>query len=109
MRRALSVFRRHDSGSHTPPDQGLNMASRVAERESMSTAVRAIPREEISPAESLFLLVVDPDRWARDLSRGVRADMRFKVVTAHKPRAPRPRMEPQRVDVLLLDVRHSSQ
>ena len=85
------------------------MASRVAERESMSTAVRAIPREEISPAESLFLLVVDPDRWARDLSREVGAGMGFKVFTADNTRAALRQMEVQPVDVVLLDVRQSSQ
>ena len=85
------------------------MASRVAERESMSTAVRAIPREESSPAESLFLLVVDADRWARDLSREVGAGMGFKVYTADNPRAALRQMEVQPVDVVLLDVRQSSQ
>jgi DNA-binding NtrC family response regulator len=85
------------------------MASRVAERESMSTAVRAIPREEVSPAESLFLLTVDADRWARDLSREVAASMGFKVYTADNTRAALRQMEIQPVDVVLLDVRQSSQ
>ncbi len=85
------------------------MASRVAERESMSTAVRAIPREEVSPAESLFLLIVDADRWARDLSREVAASMGFKVYTAENTRAALRQMEVQPVDVVLLDVRQSSQ
>ena len=85
------------------------MASRVAERESMSTAVRAIPREEISPAESLFLLIVDADRWARDLSREVAGSMGFKVYTADNTRAALRQMEVQPVDVVLLDVRQSSQ
>jgi DNA-binding NtrC family response regulator len=85
------------------------MASRVAERESMSTAVRAIPREEISPAESLFLLIVDADRWARDLSRKIAGAMGFKVYTADNTRAALRQMELQPVDVVLLDVRQSSQ
>ena len=85
------------------------MASRVAERESMSTAVRAIPREEVSPAESLFLLIVDADRWARDLSREVAASMGFKVYTAENTRAALRQMEVQPVDVVLLDVRQSTQ
>src|ERR1041385_3605146 len=84
------------------------MASRVAERESMSSAVRAI-REEISPAESLFLLIVDADRWARDLSRDVAGRMGFKVYTADNTRAALRQMEVQPVDVVLLDVRQSSQ
>ena len=85
------------------------MASRVAERETMSTAVRAIPRENVSPAESLFLLIVDADRWARDLSREVAAAMGFKVYTAENTRAALRQMEVQPVDVVLLDVRQSSQ
>jgi DNA-binding NtrC family response regulator len=85
------------------------MASRVAERESMSTAVRAIPREEVSPAESLFLLIVDADRWARDLSKEVAASMGFKVYTADDTRTALRQMEVQPVDVVLLDVRQSSQ
>lgn len=85
------------------------MASRVAEREPMSSAVRAIPREEIPPAESLFLLVVDADRWARDLSREVASNMGFKVYTAESTRAALRQMEVQPVDVVLLDVRQSSQ
>jgi DNA-binding NtrC family response regulator len=85
------------------------MASRVAERESMSTAVRAIPREEVSPAESLFLLIVDADRWSRDLSREVAASVGFKVHTADNTRAALRQMELQPVDVVLLDVRQSSQ
>jgi DNA-binding NtrC family response regulator len=85
------------------------MASRVAERESMSTAARAIPSEEISPAESLFLLIVDADRWARDLSREVAGSMGFKVYTADNTRAALRQMEVQPVDVVLLDVRQSSQ
>jgi len=76
----------------------------------MSTAVRAIPREEISsPAESLFLLIVDADRWARDLSREVASNMGFKVYTADNTRAALRQMEVQPVDVVLLDVRQSSQ
>lgn len=85
------------------------MASRIAERESMSSAVRAISHEEISPAESLFLLVVDADRWARDLSREVAGSMGFKVYTADNTRAALRQMEVQPVDVVLLDVRQSSQ
>ena len=69
------------------------MTSRVAERESMSTAVRAISREEVSPAESLFLLIVDADRWAMDLSREVAASMGFKVYTAENTHAALRQME----------------
>ena len=85
------------------------MASRVTERESMSSAARAIPREPTSPAESLFLLIVDADRWARDLSREVAGSMGFKVYTADNTRAALRQMELQPVDVVLLDVRQSSQ
>jgi two-component system response regulator HydG len=75
----------------------------------MSTAVRAISREESSPAESLFLLIVDADRWVRDLSKEVAAGMGFKVYTAENTRAALRQMEVQPVDVVLLDVRQSSQ
>jgi DNA-binding NtrC family response regulator len=85
------------------------MASRVAEREPMSTAVRAISREEASPAESLFLLIVDADRWVRDLSKEVAGSMGFKVYTAENTRAALRQMELQPVDVVLLDVRQSAQ
>src|SRR5258707_6236284 len=85
------------------------MASRVAERDSMSTAVRAISREESSPAESLFLLIVDSDRWVRDLSKEVAGGMGFKVYTAENTPAALRQMEEQPVDVVLLDVRQSPQ
>jgi len=75
----------------------------------MSTAVRAISREEASPADSLFLLIVDADRWVRDLSREVAAGMGFKVYTAENTRAALRQMEVQPVDVVLLDVRQSAQ
>ncbi|MCU1333668.1 MAG: two component, sigma54 specific, transcriptional regulator, Fis family [Candidatus Angelobacter sp.] len=75
----------------------------------MSTAVRAISRDEASPAESLFLLIVDADRWVRDLSREVAAGMGFKVYTAENTRAALRQMEVQPVDVVLLDVRQSTQ
>jgi len=75
----------------------------------MSTAVRAISREESSPAESLFLLIVDADRWVRDLSKEVAGGMGFKVYTAENTRAALRQMEEQPVDVVLLDVRQSTQ
>ncbi|HXA85247.1 MAG TPA: sigma-54 dependent transcriptional regulator [Candidatus Dormibacteraeota bacterium] len=75
----------------------------------MSTAVRAMSREESSPAESLFLLIVDADRWVRDLSKEVAGDMGFKVYTAENTRAALRQMEEQPVDVVLLDVRQSNQ
>ncbi|HZE81151.1 MAG TPA: sigma-54 dependent transcriptional regulator [Candidatus Polarisedimenticolia bacterium] len=75
----------------------------------MSTAVRAISREESSPAESLFLLIVDADRWVRDLSKEVAGGMGFKVYTAESTRAALRQMEEQPVDVVLLDVRQSTQ
>jgi DNA-binding NtrC family response regulator len=85
------------------------MASRVAERVSMSTAVRAISREEASPADSLFLLIVDADRWVRELSKEVAGGMGFKVYTAESTRAALRQMEVQPVDIVLLDVRQSTQ
>jgi DNA-binding NtrC family response regulator len=75
----------------------------------MSTAVRAITREESSPAESLFLLIVDADRWVRDLSKEVAGGMGFKVYTAENTRAALRQMEEQPVDVVLLDVRQANQ
>src|SRR5438477_644001 len=73
-----------------------------------STAVRAIPQES-SPAESLFLLVVDGERWVRDLCKEVAGGMGFKVYTADTTRAALRQMEMQPVDVVLLDVRQSTQ
>src|SRR5690242_11870014 len=86
------------------------MASGVTEREAMSsTAVRVIPRMEVSPAESLFLLIVDGDRTVRDLSQEVASHMGFKVYTAENTRAALRQMELQPVDVVLLDARQSTQ
>lgn len=75
----------------------------------MSTAARVISRAEAFPAESLFLLIVDADRWARDLSREVATGIGFKVYTAENARAALRQMELQPVDVVLLDVRQSNQ
>jgi DNA-binding NtrC family response regulator len=85
------------------------MASREAEREFMSTAVRAVSPAEAFPAESLFLLVVDADRWVRDLSREVAGGIGFRVFTAENSGAALRQMELQPVDVVLLDVRQSIQ
>ena len=74
-----------------------------------SSAVRAISHEETSPAESLFLLVVDGERWVRDLCKEVAGGMGFKVYTAETTRAALRQMEMQPVDVVLLDVRQSTQ
>jgi len=75
----------------------------------MSTAVRVISQAEVSPAESLFLLVVDGDRLVRDLCKEVAGSMGFKVYTAESTRAALRQMEVQPVDVVLLDVRQSMQ
>jgi DNA-binding NtrC family response regulator len=74
-----------------------------------SIAVRAISQDEVSPAESLFLLVVDGERWVRDLCKEVAGSMGFKVYTADTTRAALRQMEMQPVDVVLLDVRQSAQ
>jgi DNA-binding NtrC family response regulator len=74
-----------------------------------STAVRSIAPEEISPAESLFLLIVDGDRTIRDLCKEVAGKVGFKVYTADNTRAALRQMEIQPVDVVLLDVRQSAQ
>ena len=76
----------------------------------MSSAVRVIPQQNgTAPAESLFLLVVDGDRWVRDLCREVAGSMGFKVYAAENSRAALRQMEIQPVDVVLLDVRQSAQ
>jgi two-component system response regulator AtoC len=75
----------------------------------MSTAVRVISQAEVSPAESLFLLIVDGDRLVRDLCKEVAGSMGFKVYTAESTRAALRQMEVQPVDVVLLDVRQSTQ
>src|SRR5690348_15850962 len=87
------------------------MASRVVERESMSSMpVRAIAQQEESyPAESLFLLIVDQDRWVLDLCKQVAGVMGFKVYAAENTRIALRQMEIQPVDVVLLDVRQSTQ
>src|SRR5215472_7136186 len=75
----------------------------------MSTAVRIMSQQEITPAESLFLLIVDGDRSVRDLCREVAESVGFKVYGADSPRAALRQMEVQPVDVVLLDVRQSAQ
>src|SRR5215510_3469443 len=87
------------------------MTSRITERDAMSsTAVRVMPpRGEVTPAESLFLLIVDGDRSVRDLCKEVAGSMGFKVYAADSPRAALRQMELQPVDVVLLDVRQSTQ
>jgi DNA-binding NtrC family response regulator len=75
----------------------------------MSTAVRVISQAEVSPAESLFLLIVDGDRLVRDVCKEVAGSMGFKVYTAESTRAALRQMEVQPVDVVLLDVRQSTQ
>src|ERR1700686_3231195 len=82
-------------------DQGKYlMTSRAAERERMSSiAVRAISQEEAFPAESLFLLVVDGERWVRDLCKEIAGGTGFKVYTADNTRAALRQMEMQPVDV----------
>jgi DNA-binding NtrC family response regulator len=75
----------------------------------MSTAVRLISQQEITPAESLFLLIVDGDRSVRDLCKEVAGSIGFKVYGADSPRAALRQMEVQPVDVVLLDVRQSTQ
>ncbi|HZU29555.1 MAG TPA: sigma-54 dependent transcriptional regulator [Candidatus Angelobacter sp.] len=74
-----------------------------------SNAVRAITQTTAFPAESLFLLIVDGENWVRELSRQVASSMGFKVYTAEDTRAALRQMEIQPVDVVLLDVRHSTQ
>jgi two-component system response regulator HydG len=74
-----------------------------------SNAVRAITQEPVFPAESLFLLIVDGEGWVRDLCKNVASGMGFKVYTAEDTRTALRQMEVQPVDVVLLDVRHSSQ
>jgi len=75
----------------------------------MSTAVRAISQDSIAPADSLFLLIVDGDRWVRDLGKEVAGGMGFKVYTAENTRAALQQMEVQPVDVVMLDFRQSTQ
>jgi DNA-binding NtrC family response regulator len=72
-----------------------------------SIAVRAA--HEQSPAESLFLLVVDGERWVRDLCKEVASGMGFKVFAADNTRGALRQMEVQPVDVVLLDVRQANQ
>ncbi|MGC2696096.1 MAG: sigma-54 dependent transcriptional regulator [Candidatus Angelobacter sp.] len=75
----------------------------------MSTALQTIPQEDVTQAESLFLLIVDADRVVRDLCREVAAKIGFKVYAAESARAALRQMEVQPVDVVLLDVRQSMQ
>ncbi|HZD93754.1 MAG TPA: sigma 54-interacting transcriptional regulator, partial [Candidatus Sulfotelmatobacter sp.] len=74
-----------------------------------SPAVRVMPHEEGSPAESLFLLIVDSDRSVRDLCKEVAAQIGFKVYTADSTRLALRQIELQPVDVVLLDARQSTQ
>jgi DNA-binding NtrC family response regulator len=74
-----------------------------------SIAVRATTQENVSPAESLFLLIVDGERLVRDLCKEVAGNMGFKVYTAENPGAALRQMEMQPVDVVLLDIRQSTQ
>jgi len=74
-----------------------------------STAVRVLPQIEVSPAESLFLLIVDGERAVRDLCKEVASLVGFKVYTADSTRAALRQMEMQPVDVVLLDARQSAQ
>jgi two-component system response regulator HydG len=74
-----------------------------------SVAVRLASQAEPSPAESLFLLVVDGEPGIRDLCKDVAGSMGFKVYTADNSRAALRQMEMQPVDVVLLDIRQSSQ
>jgi len=57
----------------------------------------------------LFLLIVDGERWVRDLCKEVAGSMGFKVYTADDTRSALRQMEMQPVDVVLLDVRQSTQ
>lgn len=68
-----------------------------------------MPQVEESPAESLFLLIVDGDRVVRDLCKDVASHMGFKVYTADNTRVALRQMEMQPVDVVLLDARQSTQ
>jgi DNA-binding NtrC family response regulator len=73
-----------------------------------SIPVRAISQEETAPARSLFLLIVDGDRWVRDLSREVAGGLGFKVHIADNAHVALRHMESQPVDVVLLDARQST-
>src|SRR5689334_22812994 len=75
-----------------------------------STAARVIPQQEVvAPAESLFLLVVDGDRTVREACKDIAGSMGFKVYVADTPQAALRQMELQHVDVVLLDVRQSTE
>jgi len=75
-----------------------------------STAARVIPPQEVvAPAESLFLLVVDGDRTVREACKDIAGSMGFKVYVADTPQAALRQMELQHVDVVLLDVRQSTE
>ena len=73
-----------------------------------SIPVRAIS-QEVSPTESLFLLIIDQDRSVRDLCKQVAGFAGFKVFAAENARMALRQMEIQPVDVVLLDVRQSNQ
>src|SRR5690242_6840311 len=84
-------------------------SSGLAEREDMSSsAVQAVSPVEGTPAESLFLLIVDADRSTRDLCKEVASGMGFKVYTADNTRVALRQMDVQPVDVVLLDARQSA-
>ncbi len=74
-----------------------------------SSVARLTTAEEVLPAESLFLLIVDPDRWVRDLCRETAGGMGFKVYTSDHAHTALQQMESQPVDVVLLDVRQPMQ
>jgi two-component system response regulator HydG len=75
-----------------------------------SMPVRAVSQQEESyPAESLFLLIVDQDRWVRDLCKQVASVMGYKVYAAENTRIALRQMEIQPVDVVLLDVHQSTE
>jgi len=73
-----------------------------------SSAVRVIPQVEVSPAESLFILIVDGERTVRELCKEVASQMGFKVYTADNTHSALRQMEMQPVDVVLLDARQST-
>ena len=75
----------------------------------MSTALMAISQGSVAPADSLFLLIVDGDRWVRDLGKEVAGAMGFKVYTAENTQAALHQMDVQPVDIVMLEVHQSSQ
>lgn len=74
----------------------------------MALSAVQVSHEVGSPAESLFLLIVDGDRSIRDLCTQVAGQMGFKVYAADNMRSAIQRIEMQPVDVVLLDSRESA-